>query len=99
MNLLPFVAGERADPPHATLYWKIKSAAALRRGDWKLVMLQPDWKPQLYDLAADIGETRDLAGEKPELTRELHEAWQEWNATLPPPARPVPAKAIAPSSR
>lgn len=99
VDLMPFLRGDSARPPHDTIYWKIKSAAALRRGDNKLLMLAPDWKPQLYDLAADIGESRDLATVKPELTRDLHAAWQAWNATLPPPARPVPNKAIAPSNR
>ncbi len=90
VDLLPFLRNPSAaaSAPHDTLYWKIKTAAALRRGDNKLVMLAPDWKPRLYDLAADIGESRDLAEAKPELTRELYEAWQVWNKTLPPPARP-----------
>jgi arylsulfatase A-like enzyme len=87
VDLIPFVSGQRDGVPHDTLYWKIKSAAALRRGDWKLLLLAPDWQPQLYNLATDPGEARDLAAEKPELTRELHAAWQTWNAPLPPPAR------------
>jgi arylsulfatase A-like enzyme len=91
VNLAPHVRGERPAAPHATLFWKIKSAAALRRGDWKLVMLAPDWTPQLYNLATDVGETRDLAAQEPVLTRELHAAWQEWNRPLPPPARSTPA--------
>lgn len=103
VDLLPFlrVASDR-DPgraPHDTIFWKIKSAAALRRGDWKLLMLQPDWKPQLYHLGTDPGEARDLAAEKPDLTRELHAAWQTWNAPLPPPARRPPATPPAPTSK
>lgn len=91
VDLVPFVRGERTAVPHETLFWKIKSAAALRRGEWKLMMLAPDFRPQLYNLFADIGETRDLAAAKPELTRELHAAWQAWNQPLPPPARPASA--------
>ncbi|MBC7365247.1 MAG: sulfatase-like hydrolase/transferase [Undibacterium sp.] len=91
VDLVPFLRAGSARGPHDTIFWKIKSAAALRRGDHKLVMLAPDWKPQLYDLAADIGESRDLAAEKPELTRELHAAWEVWNKTMPPPARATPA--------
>ncbi len=87
VDLMPFLRGGSGRGPHDTIFWKIKTAAALRRGDAKLVMLAPDWKPQLYDLAADIGELRDLAAAKPELTRELHEMWQAWNKTMPPPAR------------
>jgi arylsulfatase A-like enzyme len=90
VDLVPFVRGELTAAPHETIFWKIKSAAALRRGDWKLMLLAPDFKPQLYNLADDIGETRDLAAAKPELTRELHAAWQAWNRTMPPPARPAP---------
>jgi arylsulfatase A-like enzyme len=91
VDLLPHLCGERDGPPHETLFWKIKSSAALRRGDHKLVMLAPDWTPRLYDLATDIGETRDLASAQPALTRALHDAWQAWNRPLPPPARPAPA--------
>ena len=87
VNLLPFLRGERRDSPHETLYWKIKSAAALRRGDWKLVMLAPDWKLQLYNLRDDIGETRDVAAENSALVRELYAAWRKCNEPLPPPAR------------
>lgn len=87
VDLLPFLRGERKDAPHETLYWKIKSAAALRRGDWKLLMLAPEWTPQLYRLSQDVAEAHDLAGERPEVVRELHAAWSDWNAFLPPPAR------------
>ena len=87
VDLLPFLQVESPAEPHATLYWKIKSSAALRRGDWKLMMLAPDWTPQLYNLRTDIGEAHDVAGEYPQLARELHEAWLAWNAPLPPPAR------------
>ncbi len=90
VDLMPFLRGEQAGEPHATLYWKIKSAAALRRGDWKLVMLEPQRTPQLYRLSDDPGETRDLAAAQPALTRDLLAAWTAWNAPLPPPARKTP---------
>jgi arylsulfatase A-like enzyme len=114
VDLLPFLRGERPGPPHATLFWKIKSAGAVRQGDWKLVMVGPDWrpdlynvpsdiatwKPQLYNLASDIGETKDISAAHPEVTRALHAAWQEWNRPLPPPARqPRPAASGATTSQ
>ncbi len=106
VDLLPFLRGERPGAPQATLYWKIKSAAAVRQGDWKLVLQSADWradrynppsdpadwKPQLYNLASDPGESRDLATAKPELVRELHGKWQAWNKTMPPPARAAPVR-------
>lgn len=87
VDLMPFLLAKKSGEPHATLYWKIKSSAAMRRGDWKLLMLAPDWKPQLYHLGRDAGESHDVADEHPQLVHELHEAWLTWNAPLPPPAR------------
>ena len=40
----------------------------LRRGDWKFIA---STKPELYNLADDIGETKNLAAEKPELVAEM----------------------------
>jgi len=36
----------------------------------------------LYDLAADVGETRDLAGEKPEVAARLGAALDAWGQEL-----------------
>ena len=43
----------------------------MRRGNWKAVRPKFDGALELYDLAADPAETRDLAAEKPELTAEF----------------------------
>lgn len=48
--------------------------AALRNGDFKLVKFYGgagDGQVELYDLAQDIGETHNLASEKPEITARL----------------------------
>jgi arylsulfatase A-like enzyme len=39
-----------------------------RSGDWKLVL---NAKPELYNLAKDIGETKDLAAQEPERVKEM----------------------------
>ena len=44
------------------------AAKGFRRGKWKLISTA---KPQLYDVEADPAETKNLAEENPELTREL----------------------------
>jgi arylsulfatase len=41
---------------------------AFRAGTWKLHFTEP---VQLYDLAADLGETRNVAAEQPEIVRKL----------------------------
>jgi hypothetical protein len=42
----------------------------------------------LFDLAADPGEQRDLAGEKPARADELEAKLRAWEAELVPPAWP-----------
>ena len=88
VNLLPHLRGEKTGAPHEILFWKNGDQGAVRQGDWKL-LISP-WQPklQLFNLADDIGEKRDLANEKPELAAKLHKAWLDWSATLPPRANP-----------
>lgn len=63
-------------------HWKFKSApfSVIRKGDWRLVESLTDGKTELYNLKDDIGETKDLSKQNPELAaglrRDLH-AWRE----------------------
>lgn len=59
------------------LFWEHVGNAAVRRGRWKLVR---EWGQEweLYDIAADRAESRDLAGEAPEQVTELEELWSRW---------------------
>lgn len=56
---------------------------AVRRGDWKLLVAADGEQVELYDLATDRGETRNLAAEHPELTRELSHLVGDWRASWP----------------
>ena len=85
VNLLPHLTGEKADAPHESLAWRFGPQKAIRRGKWKLVdfrdfeaKTQSGW--QLFDLDADISESKNLATEHPELVAELSKAWDDWNA-------------------
>lgn len=49
-----------------------------RKRDWKLIVPAGNGSPELYDLAADPHETKDLAGEKPEKVAELRAALDAW---------------------
>jgi arylsulfatase A-like enzyme len=85
VNLLPFLAGEDPDPPHAQLFWRQKKDAgvtwAVRQGRYKLVKPTMDIpQAQLYDLDTDISETTDLAAQMPDLVQELQQAYDAWNA-------------------
>jgi arylsulfatase A-like enzyme len=37
VDLLPHLRGDKAEPPHDTLYWRFGGQMAIRKGDWKLV--------------------------------------------------------------
>lgn len=64
-----------------TLYWRIRTRAALRRGPWKLVRHIND-SPELYDLSADIGETNDVSAERPEVVSDLERALADWEVEV-----------------
>lgn len=97
VNLLPFLNGQQSGPPHAALYWRFGEQMAIRAGDYKLVRYdsnadtrtggrkQPVTAAKLYNLAADPGETKDLAAAQPDKLKELQSQWDAWNATLVPP--------------
>ncbi|MBI5820688.1 MAG: sulfatase-like hydrolase/transferase [Verrucomicrobia bacterium] len=97
VDLFPFMSGEKSGPPHAALYWRFGEQMAIRAGDYKLVRYdsnadtrtgrgrQPVTAPKLYNLAADIGETKDLAADQPDRLKELQSQWDAWNATLVKP--------------
>ena len=94
VNLLPFLTGEKAGAPHEALYWRFGQQLAIRMGDWKLVKGAGGSVPieshgpaklegaELYNLRDDVGEKKNLAGERPEKVRELATAWTTWNAQL-----------------
>ena len=56
---------------------------AMREGDWKLLCNYDGSEPQLYDLAADRGETSDLASNNPDLVSRMKETLLEWHRSLP----------------
>ncbi len=64
-------------------------AGAIRRGNYKLIEFFEDGRLELYDLQNDIGETKNLAEELPEKTKELHNELKNWrqslNADMPKP--------------
>lgn len=89
VNLLPYLTGENKARPHETLYWRFGPQWAVRHSDHKLVVSRGgSGEPELYDLAADIGESKDLAKEQPEKVKELRALYEKWNAEQAPPSAP-----------
>ncbi len=53
------------------LYWEAAPQQAARAGDWKAYRPAPNQPLELYNLANDIGETKDLAAARPEITARM----------------------------
>ena len=91
------VMSEDARHQPRTLHWHYPHyhgsgwtpGAAIRDGDWKLIEFYEWDAVELYNLAKDPGESRDVAGEHPEITQRLRDRlfrWQaEQGAKLPEP--------------
>jgi arylsulfatase A-like enzyme len=94
VNLIPHLTGNVTKPPHDSLYWRFGQQMAIRHGNYKLVKAVGNDKPELYDLAADIGESKDLSTTKPEVFKDLTARYDAWNTTLAEP-RWLPSNAAA----
>ena len=94
VDLMPFLTGANKSRPHETLYWRFGKQWAVRQGDMKLVVANGgSGQPELYDLAADFGESKDLASAQPEKVKELQSLWNTWSAEQADPSTPdAPAK-------
>jgi arylsulfatase A-like enzyme len=84
VDLTPWLSGARTDAPHAALFWRAGDQGAMRAGDWKL--LRNGDRRYLFNLARDIGETRDLAAAEPERVKALEARYNAWSAQMLPPA-------------
>ncbi|HVJ86209.1 MAG TPA: sulfatase [Caulifigura sp.] len=91
VDLRPHLTGSTKKPPHEALYWRFGQQMAIRDGNLKLVRYdsnadtntgkggQPVTEFQLYDLASDPGESKDLAATMPAKVKELQAKWDSWN--------------------
>jgi arylsulfatase len=87
-SLVPVLKGRKREG-HEALFFEHFGERAVRQGDWKLVAPRGrGW--ELYHLARDQSETRDLAGQHPERVQDLSELWNRWArraSVLPAPGR------------
>jgi len=74
-----------AKSPHEVLFYEVEG---VRRGKWKLVQLPKD-KSELYNLEADLGETKDLSDQFPDLVNELKSLLEQHAAVLKKNRRPA----------
>ena len=89
VDLMPYLTGKQTSRPHQTLYWRYGPQWAIRHGDLKLVVSKGgSGQPELYDLATDIGESKDLASAQPAKVKELQALWDKWSAAQAPASTP-----------
>jgi arylsulfatase A-like enzyme len=96
-SLVPLLHDPAARLDRALLYWHYPHYhpggatpyGAIRARDWKLIEFYEDDHVELYNLADDLGETRDLARSMPDkaaaLRRQLHDWRQSVAAQMPTP--------------
>ena len=97
LDISPLLRNTRASLPREALYWHYphfsnqggRPGGAVRAGDWKLIENYEFGDLELYNLANDIGESRNLAKAEParaEKMRAMLKAWRDRvGATMPPP--------------
>ena len=77
ISFAPTLFGEGEQGEHEVMYWELGRQQAVRAGDWKLYRrADADGEivdVELYNLAEDIGEQDNLAGQRPEVLAELIE--------------------------
>jgi arylsulfatase A-like enzyme len=87
VNLVPFLDEEEQGDPHDALYlrkWD-QQRYVVRKGDHKLVIPTKGGKAQLFNLADDISEKKNIIGSERKVARELEKLRLEWDAELMEP--------------
>jgi len=77
-------------PRSADLYWHYphysnqggKPGAAIRSGKWKLIEFYEDGRRELFDVAADMREGRNLAAQHPDVVTELAQKLDDWRSSI-----------------
>ena len=97
LDISPLLRNTRASLPREALYWHYphfsnqggRPGGAVRAGDWKLIENYEFGDLELYNLANDIGESRNLAKSEPARTEKMRAMLKAWRnrvgATMPPP--------------
>ncbi|MGQ9575462.1 MAG: sulfatase-like hydrolase/transferase [Thermoguttaceae bacterium] len=110
VSLVPLLSGGGSLDREA-LYWhfphyrgELGPYGVVRCGQWKLIQDYETGRVELYNLAEDLGESRDLAGQLPEKARQLERrltAWLESVGARLPRANPDyrPGRGVGPPGK
>jgi len=81
-NPLPALTGNATSPLHQRLVFHLGDRAALREGQLKIVRDKSTQPWELYNLAADPGESKDFASERPADVARLEAAYAQWQTDV-----------------
>ena len=89
VDLTPLLTGG-PPPERDTLFWHFPHysnqggtpTGAVRKSNFKLIEFYEDNRLELYNLAEDAGENRDLSREMPDRRNELHRLLKEWRESV-----------------
>jgi arylsulfatase A-like enzyme len=77
ISFLPTLLGQvKKQKKHEHLYWEYKGKQAVRMGDWKAYRPGLEEPIELYNLADDIGEQKDVAAKHPDIVAQIEEILQ-----------------------
>jgi arylsulfatase A-like enzyme len=72
VSILPTLQGKPARQKHRDhFYWEAAPQQAVRQGDWKAYRAAPNERVELYNLATDVGESKNLARAHPQIAAKL----------------------------
>lgn len=78
-NMLPVLQGQ-SPSPRKEMYWQRRGDKAVRFENWK--WLKSAKGSGLFDLSTDVGETRDMSEEKPEMLKLMEDKFAVWRKTM-----------------
>ena len=89
VNLIPYVEGEKSDPPHEALFWRMDSGKkwAVRTPKAKYFLPRNETGINgsfLVDMTKDPYETTNIISQNPKLRKQMAQLWNEWNAKNQP---------------
>lgn len=97
VDLIPILRENRGKP--RPLFWRVGGRRAIRHNNWKL-LLQPNQKPQLFNLKNDLGESKNLFDRHRDRFEELREQLANWQNQLRSPLwNPAKLKSVRPKGQ
>jgi uncharacterized sulfatase len=83
VNIIPYLKGDNKGVPHESLFWRWEAQAAIRKGDWKLLIGAGE-KEFLYNITDDISEKKNLINKNSKIANILRKELIDWSNTLQP---------------